>query len=185
LAADADTDLAPDEFDIDSVDWGRFQETKEALHMMISHHPPSMYGHCLRISFRGRSLYLCGRCTGIYGGMGLGLVALLLLHPTLQPDWLWFAIALVLGFSTVVDWMSQRLTPRKTTNIMRAATGFLSGLALAIVFYLGNLFYMLVTLSVMLVSVGGVGLIQSRRHRVEIVEATPEDTMEEEPEEIE
>lgn len=80
--------------------------------------------------------------------------------------------------------MSQRLTPRKTTNIIRAATGFLSGLALAIVFYLGNLFYMLVALSVMLVSVGGVGLIQSRRQRVEHIEATVEDTMEEEPEEI-
>jgi hypothetical protein len=117
--------------------------------------------------------------------MGFGLITLLLFHPLLQPDWLWFAISLVLGFSTVIDWMSQRLTPRKTTNIIRAATGFLSGLALAIVFYLGNLFYMLVALSVMLVSVGGVGFAESRRHRVEIVEATPDDTREEEPAEVE
>lgn len=59
--------------------------------------------------------------------------------------------------------MSQRLTPRKTTNLVRASTGFMSGLALAIVFYLANLFYMLVALVAMSAAVGIVGIIENRR----------------------
>jgi hypothetical protein len=59
--------------------------------------------------------------------------------------------------------MSQRLTPRKTTNFVRASTGFMSGLALAIIFYLANLLYMLVALASMSASVGIVGLIENRR----------------------
>ncbi|NHJ13806.1 MAG: DUF2085 domain-containing protein [Candidatus Thorarchaeota archaeon] len=176
--------MHPDEYDLEAVSWGRFDATKEAVHMMISHHPPSMFGHCLRVSFRGKSLYLCGRCSGIYGGMGLGLIVLIFTRPILQPDWLWFVTALGFGFSTVIDWMSQRLTPRKTTNMIRAATGFLSGLSLAIIFYLGNLIYMLVAMAVMLVAVGGVGLVENRRFKRSIVEFTPEDTFVGEPEDM-
>jgi uncharacterized membrane protein len=131
--------------------------------MLLSHHPPSLYGHCLRVTILGRSLYFCGRCTGIYGGLGLGLIVLFLFRIQLEPDWLWFFISVVLGFTTIVDWMSQRLTPRKTTNYIRASTGFMSGLALAIIFYLANLFYMLVALAAMSASVGIVGLIENRR----------------------
>ncbi len=135
----------------------------DGLHMLLSHHPPSMYGHCLRVTIFGRSLYFCGRCTGIYGGLGLGLLTLFLFRIQLTPDWLWFFISVALGFTTIVDWMSQRLTPRKTTNFVRASTGFLSGLALAIIFYLANLLYMLVALAAMSASVGIVGLIENRR----------------------
>lgn len=130
---------------------------------MLSHHPPSLYGHCLRISIGGHSLYLCGRCTGIYGGLGLGLLFLFLFNIILTPSWLWLLVSVALGFSTVVDWMSQRLTPRKTTNTIRATTGFCSGLGLAIIFYLGDLLYMLVALSIMSISIGLVGLVENRR----------------------
>ena len=51
---------------------------REGVSMLLSHHPPSMYGHCLRVTILGRSLYFCGRCTGIYGGLGLGLIVLFL-----------------------------------------------------------------------------------------------------------
>ncbi|MFW9794645.1 MAG: DUF2085 domain-containing protein [Candidatus Thorarchaeota archaeon] len=135
----------------------------EGLQMLISHHPPSMFGHCLRVTVMGRSLYFCGRCTGIYGGLGLGLLTLFLFQIRLTPEWLWFFISVTLGFTTIVDWMSQRLTPRKTTNFVRASTGFFSGLALAIIFYLANLLYMLVALAAMSASVGIVGIIENRR----------------------
>jgi uncharacterized membrane protein len=122
-----------------------------------------MYGHCLRLTFRGRSLYFCARCTGMYGGLAIGIVALLLLPITLEPTWLWFLVALAIGFSTVIDWMSQRLTPRKTTNFVRATTGFMSGLSLAIIFLLGDLFYMLIALAVMSASIGLTSMIEGRR----------------------
>ncbi|MFW9927294.1 MAG: DUF2085 domain-containing protein [Candidatus Thorarchaeota archaeon] len=138
-------------------------DIREGISMLLSHHPPSMYGHCLRVTFLGRSIYFCGRCTGIYSGLGLGLLTLILFRIQLTPDYLWFFISVVLGYTTIVDWMSQRLTPRKTTNLVRAATGFMSGLALAIIFYLANLFFMLVALASMSASVGIVGIIENRR----------------------
>lgn len=173
----------PDELLVDSMEeFDRTGDFREGVHMLLSHHPPSMYGHCLRVSFMGRSLYLCGRCSGIYGGLGAGLLILLLFQIQLNPEWFWFFVAVALGFTTVIDWMSQRLTPRKTTNFVRASTGFMSGLALAIIFYLGNLIYMLVALAVMSASIGIVGLIENRRRSAYYKEmqaeldATPEPT---------
>ncbi len=151
-----------DELAIQYETWTRADEAKEALHALVSHHPPSLYGHCLRLSFRGKSVYFCGRCTGIYGGLGIGVLFLWLFNVSLQPDWLWFLIALVFGLSTVIDWTTQRMTPRKTRNSVRFVTGFFSGVGLAIVFLLANLFYMLITLAVMVISVGIVGIVESR-----------------------
>ena len=166
-------DLKPDEIVLEIPEYTRGREIRDSLHSMLSHHPPSLYGHCLRVSIRGHSLYLCGRCAGIYGGLGLGMVTLILLDfftplPFPEPSWLWFLLALLLGFSTIVDWVTQRLTPRKTTVRLRAITGFMSGLGLAIVFLLGNLVYMLITLIIMSLSVGGVSLIQNRRIQREV-----------------
>ena len=59
--------------------------------------------------------------------------------------------------------MSQRLTPRKTTNHIRAISGFGSGFGLAIIFLIGDLAFMLVALSIMAGSVGIVGVIENRR----------------------
>ncbi|TFG99386.1 DUF2085 domain-containing protein [Candidatus Thorarchaeota archaeon] len=152
-----------DELNPEAFEWNRKDDIKEGIHMLLSHHPPSLYGHCLRVSFRGRSLYFCGRCTGIYSGLGLGIILLVLFQIDLNPEWFWFLFSVILGFTTVVDWVSQRLTPRKTTNHIRAVTGFCSGFGLAIIFLMGNLFYMLVALSIMAGSVGIVGLIENRR----------------------
>ncbi len=135
---------------------------KEVLHTMISHHPPSLYSHCLRVKVFGRSLYFCSRCSGIYGGLGIGIIIILLAGLSLRPSGLWFMIALVLGFATVTDWMTQRLAPRKTRNLVRTSTGFLSGLGLAIVFMLADLLYMLLTLGVMMGSVGLVGVLEKK-----------------------
>lgn len=165
MASEQEANVHPDELEIDTTQWSKRDELRETLHMMLSHHPPSMFGHCLRVSFRGRSLYLCSRCTGIYSGLGLGIVFLFLTGFPREPSWLWFFLALAIGFSTVVEWISQRLTPRKTTNLIRAGSGFLSGTSLAMILYLGNLVYMVVALAVMGVTIGGVGYIEEKRRR--------------------
>ncbi|MHA2140563.1 MAG: DUF2085 domain-containing protein [Candidatus Thorarchaeota archaeon] len=166
MTAEQDAPTRPDEleFDPDALPDGGILET---LSLLLSHHPPSQYGHCLRVSFRGRSVYFCGRCSGIYSGLGLGLISLFFINAVLEPDWLWFMISMAVGLATVVDWVSQRLTPRKTTNFVRAITGFLSGYALAMIFFIGNLWYMLVALAIMGATVGGVGFIENRRIKQE------------------
>ncbi|TFH08973.1 MAG: DUF2085 domain-containing protein, partial [Candidatus Thorarchaeota archaeon] len=99
-------------------------------------------------------------------GLGLGIAFLLLFQVDLHPSWFWFLFSVILGFTTVADWMSQRLTPRKTTNHIRAITGFGSGFGLAIIFLLVDLFFMLVALAIMAGSVGIVGLIENRRRSI-------------------
>lgn len=81
-------------------------------------------------------------------------------------------LALALGFSTVADWMTQRLAPRKTRNLVRFSTGFLSGLGLAIVFLLANLLFMLITLAVMMASVGLVGMLENRLRQADDTDDT-------------
>lgn len=162
MTSDTESRTRDDELDVEVYSWSKTDEMKEVIHTMISHHPPSMYSHCLRLSFFGRSMYFCARCTGIYGGLAIGIVILLVLNVPLAPGWLWFMIALALGFATVSDWMTQRLAPRKTRNLVRVSTGFLSGLGLAIVFLLADLLYMLLTLGVMMASVGIVGVLENK-----------------------
>ncbi len=71
-------------------------------------------------------------------------------------------IALILGFSTVTDWMTQRIAPRKTRNSVRFITGLMAGIGLSIVFLLADLLYMLLTLGIMVGSVGIVGILENR-----------------------
>lgn len=75
-------------------------------------------------------------------------------------------LALILGFSTVTDWMTQRIAPRKTKNSIRFITGLMAGFGLAIVFLLADLLYMLLTLGIMVASVGIVGIFENRLRQV-------------------
>ncbi|MGY5875841.1 MAG: DUF2085 domain-containing protein [Candidatus Thorarchaeota archaeon] len=175
MEGEQETAVREDELEIDLTPWSKRREMGEAMHMMISHHPPSLFGHCLRLTFRGRSLYMCARCTGIYGGLFVGLAVLFLSRAVLTPSWLWFLFSLAIGFSTVFDWVTQRLTPRKTTVRVRAITGLLSGISLAIIFYLADLFYMLVALVVMGVTVTGVSILETRRNKKPMSEMVEND----------
>lgn len=177
----ADPYSTEDELEFEAYSWTRKDEIKETLHTLISHHPPSLYSHCMRVSILGRSLYFCSRCTGIYGGMGIGVIAIFLLQIDLTPPWLWFMLALILGFSTVTDWMTQRIAPRKTRNSVRFITGFMSGFGLAIVFLLADLLYMLLTLGIMVGSVGIVGILENRLSKasqLETIEVNKEEEKE-------
>ncbi len=179
LNSDQTTEKREDELEYEPYHWSKGTEFKETLHTLISHHPPSQYGHCLRVSVRGRSIYFCARCTGLYGGLALGVAGIFLLNLVLEPSWLWFMVALALGFTTVVDWMTQRIARRKTTNHIRFITGVGSGLGLAIVFLLSNLVFMLITLGVMIASVGLVTFLESKLKTVTEKETLPDNFFDE------
>ena len=179
LESDQTTEKREDELEYEPYQWSKGSELKETLHTLISHHPPSQYGHCLRLSIGGKSIYFCARCTGLYGGLAVGVAVIVLLRFVLEPSWLWFMIALVLGFTTVVDWMTQRIARRKTTNHIRFVTGVGSGIGLAMVFLLSNLVYMLITLGVMVASVGLVTFLENKLKSGTQKEILPEDFIEE------
>lgn len=88
-------------------------------------------GHTM--SFGGRLMPLCARCTGIYAGLFftvLILLALGRLRRTQLPPVL--AVALGIGFFAVMaaDAFSALLGWRETNNALRLATGTLTGIAL-------------------------------------------------------
>ncbi len=141
----------------------RIDRITDFVTLTLSHHPREQYGHCVRILVGRHAVYLCGRCTGIYSGLILGILAFFVFGIIPEPSWLWFGIAVIIGMATVVDWMTQRLTPRKTTVRVRFVTGIMSGVGLAIIFVLGNLFYLLIAMIVMFISIGSVSLIQARQ----------------------
>lgn len=152
----------PDELALEATPPGRRRVIAESVYVMLSHHPPALHGHCLRLTLRGHSLYLCGRCTGIYGGLIVGLAIILFGGLSLEPAWLWYSVAVTIGLATVIDWMTQRLTPRKTTVRLRFLTGFASGIGLAIIFLIRDVLYVMVALVVMMASVGLVSLAENR-----------------------
>ena len=95
----------------------------------------------------------------------MGIIVLLAVNVRLEPSWAWFFGAVVVGFATVIDWSTQRLSPRKTTVRTRALTGLMSGLSLAVIFVLGDIIYILVALSIMLGTIAVVSIVESRMTR--------------------
>jgi uncharacterized membrane protein len=93
--------------------------------------------HAFRIHFDGCLYYVCARCSGLYLGVALGLpltLALALTMPFLLHlgDVPTDLVCLGLALPTMIDWSTQRLALRESTNRLRFATAFLGGFALVL-----------------------------------------------------
>ncbi len=96
---------------------------RETRRYLLSHHEPAEYYRCYRVGVRGREARLCARCTGVYPGIVLGLVTLLL--TTYDPRHL--ALVVVLPVPALVDWAATSFGGRRGSNAVRTATGGLLG----------------------------------------------------------
>lgn len=106
------------------VDWTELRAgLAETRRYLLSHHEPADYDRTYAVSVRGRRERLCARCTGVYPGILLGLVAGLLEAGPLAST----ALLLVLALPALVDWTVTRFTPRSGHNLVRTATGLLLG----------------------------------------------------------
>jgi uncharacterized membrane protein len=114
----------------------------KALHLLLSHHEPPFMHRCWRFSIRGRSLYICARCSALLIGILLALIIQFnIFYIVLTP--LTFLGAFVLSLPAVFDWSTQTLGLRESRNPFRALTGLLLGYAVGFVFSSFNIFYML------------------------------------------
>jgi uncharacterized membrane protein len=102
--------------------------------ILLSHHLPSRYGRTFCLTLRkGITLHLCARCTGQVVGVATYLVLLVLasaravsvLTPSVQ---LLFAAA---PLPAALDWLSQSLHRRESTNRLRLVSGLFLGMAWA------------------------------------------------------
>ncbi|MBX0295566.1 DUF2085 domain-containing protein [Haloarcula nitratireducens] len=92
---------------------------------LLSHHTPDEHYRCHRLPVAGRTVHLCARCSGVYPGIALGVVAFLL---GVAPG-AWFPVVALGPLPALVDWALTTLTDRRGKNAVRTATGGLLGLA--------------------------------------------------------
>ncbi len=92
------------------------------------------------ISFRGRTLHICTRCSALLVGIVAGLfIHLYIFLIPMNP--LTFFGAFLLSIPAVIDWSTQTLELRESRNFIRAISGFLLGYAVGLVLASNDVIY--------------------------------------------
>lgn len=97
------------------------------LFLMLSHNLPENLDRTIGIKFRGRIVYLCARCTGVYSGILIVLISSFLGFNL--PTWLYLPLFSILPIPGAVDWITQSFGLRESRNSVRVSTGFLFGVS--------------------------------------------------------
>lgn len=97
------------------------------LFLLLSHHRPEKLHRTIHVSFRGRDVYLCARCTGKYLGILSVFVAWFLSLDF--PTGLYLPLFSSLPVPSTLDWITQGCKLRESRNTIRVCTGFLLGIS--------------------------------------------------------
>jgi uncharacterized membrane protein len=104
-----------------------------AWEILVSHHLPRRYARTFSIHFPRGTVHLCARCSG----QALGIVAYVVLFvasrlatSSLFEPLPQLVIALA-PLPAALDWVSQSMGGRESTNLVRAVTGAMLGFALS------------------------------------------------------
>jgi uncharacterized membrane protein len=101
--------------------------------ILISHHLPASYGRTFVLRTRRRTLHVCARCAG----QVLGVIALVLVYlgrGALPVPFFALSTQFLVAFAPIpaaVDWLTQTLGRRESTNPLRTVSGALLGFASA------------------------------------------------------
>jgi uncharacterized membrane protein len=98
---------------------------------LIAHHFPDRYGRTLALRIGERTFHFCARCTGEL----FGFLAILTVFVTVP----WFGAGVstplggvILGSCpsvAMIDWLTQTVRSRESSNALRVVSGFLLGVA--------------------------------------------------------
>ena len=117
------------------------------IFLMISHHPPGRLHRTIGLGFRGKKVYLCARCTGIYSSItGIFITYIVGFR---FPLWVYLPLILFLPIPSVIDWFTQSSKLRESRNSIRVGTGLLLGIPAGLFILLiinGMLFMFLISL---------------------------------------
>jgi len=100
------------------------------LYLLLAHHPPCQINRTFRIQVGDRILNICSRCLGQWIGFALVIIWSLNAIPIERGLGQSFLVFGLLPLPIAVDWSTQTLGLRESTNPLRALTGFLYGLGL-------------------------------------------------------
>jgi len=107
------------------------QNWRYLLFLIGSHHPPERLHRTIRLSFKGKTVYLCSRCTGT----GLGIIGVFVANAFGVGFPIGFYLPLIsfLPLVAVVDWFSQSAKLRESNNWIRVSSGVFLGISEALV----------------------------------------------------
>jgi uncharacterized membrane protein len=111
------------------------EERPPLVHWALAHHRPADVDRCLLLRWGGRRVALCARCAGLYPVLGVALALQLAIGTGPLGGWDW-AVALGGVVPMVVDWGAGRLRAYRGSNLLRALTGAVGGIALGRSIYL-------------------------------------------------
>ena len=100
------------------------------LYLLLAHHPPCQINRTFRIQVGDRVLNICSRCLGQWIGFALVIIWSLNAVPVERGLGQSLLVFGLLPLPVAVDWSTQTLGLRESTNPLRALTGFLYGLGL-------------------------------------------------------
>ncbi len=112
------------------------------LFYLFSHHPlEECPSHCIAfpIPLTEKKFYLCSRCSGLLlGGTLLSIFLSFFVPP--WSDLFTFALSILLGLSTAIDWFLYKLKILATSVNRRFVTGVTSGCGIVLIGTIDGLF---------------------------------------------
>jgi uncharacterized membrane protein len=110
------------------------QNWRYLLFLLGSHHPPDRLHRTISLSFKGKRVYLCSRCTGT----GLGIIGIFVINAFGFGFPIEFYLPLIsfLPLVTIVDWFTQSAKLRESNNKIRVSSGLLLGTSEALLLLL-------------------------------------------------
>lgn len=114
------------------MEWNLLKRIVKAVLRFFEHKQT----HAFHVHFEGKLYYVCARCSGLYLGIILGFALSLLIRFTIPEimnlgDLVTDLLCLAIAMPTLIDWITQRLALRESTNRIRFTTALLAGFSLA------------------------------------------------------
>jgi uncharacterized membrane protein len=110
------------------------EDEPSLMFFLLSHHSPKKLHRTIHIRMRGKDLYLCARCTGLWAGIISTLLAFF--SGIIFPIWFFLPLLMVLPAPAMFDWVTQSCKLRESRNAIRIGTGCLLGIAWGLFFLL-------------------------------------------------
>jgi uncharacterized membrane protein len=101
-----------------------YETARTLARLLLEHHPPWLRSRCISIGIHGRRVHLCARCTGTV----IGVISNIVLRSGVCDPLLITALAT----PATLDWATQKLGYRESSNPIRLLTGYLLGLAVGL-----------------------------------------------------
>lgn len=110
------------------------EKIKNLILLLLSHHSEEYYNRTFTLSFHGREIHFCARCSGVILSF-LGAICCEFLINLKIEAILGLILASLLAVPVMIDWGTQKLGYRESKNSIRFGTGMLVGIGITFLRY--------------------------------------------------